>query len=103
MVRGQHVREGLVRASQILLDSDVVLDLVENDWGGDEQGEDEQAPVTSELGEEGDLLAIERPHDGCTGRLDALVEADVIGRATARVGERTHEPGRFVSMGECKG
>ena len=93
MVRRKHVCEGLIGASQILLDGDVDLDIIEDDRGSDEQGEGEQSPVAGILSEEGDLLAIERPHDGGTGRLDALVEADVVGRATARVGESTHEPG----------
>jgi hypothetical protein len=88
----QHIRERLISALEILLNGDMVLNL-EPDYGGSaEEGEEEEAPVGGEFGHEGDPAAVERPHDGGAGRLDALVETDVVGGAATGVGESTHVP-----------
>ena len=71
----------------------MVLDLEPDDWGGAQKGEEEETPVGGKFGHEGCLFGVERPHDGCTGRLDTLVETDVVGRTTTGVGESTHVPG----------
>lgn len=94
----ENIGNRLVCASQIFLDSYVVLDLEEDDWSGAEDGATEETPVTGEFGHEGDLPGIECPHHGCTGGLDALVETNVVGCSATRVGESTHEPVRFVSV-----
>jgi hypothetical protein len=103
VVRRQHVGQGLVSADQIFLDGHVVLDLEEDDRGGDYEREAKQGEGAGVFGKVGDSFAVERPDDGGTGRLNAFVETDVVGRAATGVGERTHEPGErwngFVKRG----
>jgi hypothetical protein len=64
MALRQHIGERLVGADKIRLDGDVVLDLEEDDGGGDDERTGEQAPVGRELAHVGDLVAVKRPHHG---------------------------------------
>ncbi|KFY15527.1 hypothetical protein V492_01934 [Pseudogymnoascus sp. VKM F-4246] len=81
----QHILERLITKLEILLDTHVLLDADEDDGRSDEQGASEEHPVGDELVHEGDLFGVERPHHGCAGGLDALVETDVVGHAAAIV------------------
>lgn len=70
----------------------MVLDLHEDERGGDDEGDAEEHPVGDELLLVGQVAGVEVVDDGGTDGLDALVETDVVGRATAGVGEGAHEP-----------
>lgn len=76
----------------------MVLDLEEDNRGGAETGEGEENPVGDEFAFVGELVRVEGPHDGRAGGLDTLVKTDVVGGATARVGESAHEPILVVSL-----
>jgi hypothetical protein len=98
VARRQHILDGLVDVLQIVDDLHMVLDLEPDDRRGDEQGAAQKTPVAGEFGHEFGLLRIPGPHNGGAGRLDALVETDVVGRTTTRVAERAHEPSGMVSQ-----
>lgn len=53
------VLEGLVGEFEIFLDVDVVLDLHEDDWRGDEEGAAQEGPVGREEGHVLDLVEVE--------------------------------------------
>lgn len=88
----ENVCECLVGVGKILLNCDGILDLKEDDWSGAKEGEEEETPVGGEFSRVGDFAGVERPHDSGTGRLNTLVETDIVGRTTTRVGESTHVP-----------
>lgn len=97
MADRQDILDGLVGTPEILLDGHVVLDLGEDEGGSDDEGDAEQGPVADELGAVGEVAGVEVVDDGGSDGLDALVETDVVGRTTTRVGERAHEPVGDVS------
>ena len=70
----------------------MILNLQEDDRGGEDEGGTEEGEVADILGLEGELASIEIVDESSTDGLDTLVEADKVGRATTRVGKRTHEP-----------
>lgn len=70
----------------------MVLDLDEDDRGGDNKRASEHAPSGTKEGVVLDLETIEAPEDGRTSGLDTLVEASQIGSLATRVGESAHVP-----------
>jgi hypothetical protein len=103
VARGEDVLDGLVRALEILLDGDVVLDPSQNERGGDHEGGREEDPVADELLLVGEVAGVEVVDHGGTDGLDALVETDEVGRAAARVRQSAHEPVWRVSKKRQKG
>lgn len=95
VVSGQNIRYSLVGARQIILNIDVITDLEEDDGGSHNEGDREEHPVTDEFLLVRQLASIKAVHNSGAAGLDALVKADVVGRATARVGESAHEPIHF--------
>jgi hypothetical protein len=83
VTRGEDVLDGLIRALEILLDGDVVLDPGQNERGGDHEGGGEEDPVADELLLVGEVAGVEVVDHGGTDGLDALVETDEVGRAAA--------------------
>lgn len=90
----QNIFDGLVCALQIDLDRHRVLDLQEDDGRRTQERTEQETPVAGELGHVRRAGRVPGPHDGRAGGLDALVETDIVGRVTAGVAERTHEPVR---------
>jgi hypothetical protein len=70
----------------------VVLDSHEDNRGSTDNGDGEKSPVADELSLERRLPRVQSPHDSRASGLNALVETNVVCRATTRVGERAHEP-----------
>ena len=93
VISRKDISNSLISTRKILLDINVIANLQEDDWGSDEEGYGEQGPVADKLPFEGELAGVKVVHDGRAAGLDALVETDIVGGATARVGEGAHEPG----------
>ena len=98
MIGWQHIRKGLIRANQIFLNRNVILNLEEDDWRGTDQRKGQQCPSTGELSQEGRLVTINAPNHSGTSGLDSLVEADVIRALAAGIAEGTHEPSADISL-----
>ena len=90
--RGQDVLDSLVRAAQVILDRDRVLDLEPDQGSGDQERATEQTPVGRKLRHVGQFVLVETPHHGGTGGLQALVESGQVGKLAAGVAEGTHHP-----------
>ena len=75
----KHIRQCLVSTNQILLDSNMILDLEEDDGRGAEERSGQQYPIGDELLSVGQVARIQGPHHGCAGGLNALVETNVVG------------------------
>lgn len=92
MIGGKNISYGLVRALQIILNINVIPDLEEDDWGSDNKRGAEENPVADKFLLVRELARIKIVHDSRAAGLDTLVEPDVVGGATTRVGESAHEP-----------
>lgn len=92
VARWQHIGNGLVSALKIFLGAHVVFDLEEDDWRSNDKRDRKKNPVADELGSVRDLLCVKMVDDTGTNRLDTLVEADVVGRSSTRVGQGSHKP-----------
>jgi hypothetical protein len=86
MAWGKNVGHGLVSALEIVLDSNVVSDLEEDDGSSEDKRDSEEDPVADELLLEGELPSVEVVHHGGPARLYTLIEADIVCRAATRVG-----------------
>lgn len=64
----------LVTEFQILFNRNVVLDLQEDDGGGQNQGSGENTPGGAKHGVVRSVDAVETPEDGSTSGLETLVE-----------------------------
>lgn len=93
VISGKDIGNSLISTRKILVNIHVIANLKEDDGGSEDEGYAEQDPVADKLPFEGEFAGVQVVHDGRTARLDALVETDVVGGATARVGEGAHEPG----------
>lgn len=93
----KNILDGLIRALKILLDRNVVLDLHEDKRRSDYKGTAEENPIADKFPLVGKGASVEVVDHGSGGRLDTLVEADKVGRATPRIRQSTHEPMWTVS------
>lgn len=87
-----NIVDGLVRKLQVVLNTDVILDSNKNHRKGEKKSSSEETPTGTKHVHVGKLQGVHAPYDGSTGRLDTLVEASIVGKLAAIVGERTHEP-----------
>ena len=87
------ILDGLVGELEILLQIGVVLDLHEDDGGGDEQRAEQEAPIGAELVHVRHAEGVDARRDGRARGLDALVKAGEVGELARVVGQAAHEPG----------
>lgn len=98
MPNRQHIRQRLIRTHQVLLHTNMILNLQKDHRCRTQQAERQKSPIRRKLGYEASLAGIEGPRDSCAGGLNSLVETDVVGGAATGVGEGAHEPVGVVSL-----
>jgi hypothetical protein len=97
VVSRENISYGLVRAREIILDIDMITDLEEDDGGSNNERDSEENPVADEFLLVRQLARIKVVDNSRAAGLNALVKADIVGRATTRVGESAHEPIHFIN------
>lgn len=93
MARRQNIGQSLISTLEIVLSAHVVANLEEDDRGSNDKRNGEKSPVADELRSVGDLACIKVVDDCGTDGLNALVETDIVGRSSTRVGQGAHKPG----------
>lgn len=92
MINRQHIRNSPIRPLKIITHINMIPNLKENDRRRQNKRRTQQRPVTNKFLFVGEFPRVEVIHDRRAAGLDSLVEADVVCRASARVGECAHEP-----------
>ena len=93
MARRQNIGQSLISTLEIVLSAHVVANLEEDDRSSNDKRNGEKSPVADELRSVGDLACIKVVDDCGTDGLNALVETDIVGRSSTRVGQGAHKPG----------